>query len=56
MAKLEKEEEIMAFLEMMKSDMKSAAEEMSRFFRFIMVPETACCLCCYDTGGIFFCK
>lgn len=52
---------MMALLEMMisdrKSDMKSAAEEMSRFFRFIMVPETACCLCCcHDTGGDLFWK
>ena len=47
----------MEFQNMKKENNQTAAREMNRFFGFLVLPKTACCLCCcYDTGGNFFCK
>ena len=53
----EKEGTAMEFQKMKKENNRTAAREMNRFFGFLVLPETTCCLCCcYDTGGNFFCK
>ena len=53
----EKEGTAMEFQNMKKENNQTAAREMNRFFGFLVLPKTACCLCCcYDTGGNFFCK
>ena len=55
--KKEKEEAAMEFPKMKKENNRTAAREMHRFFGFLVLTETPCCLCCcYDTGGNFFCK